>query len=112
MLPQLYTCIILSSDNPSHITRGFTRYEPDIVNRFLKEDEAKAKNQRNKSNYGLNMLQLNPKHLGGFALFEYQIAFRQWEIAAKDHKLSDHLYIEFQDRHQEDPLAPDVASSI
>ena len=58
------------------------------------------------------MLQLKPEHLSGVALFEHQFAFCKGEIAARDHKLSDHLNVEVQCRHQEDLRAPDVASRI
>ena len=79
---------------------------------FIKEDESKYEKRRKKSNYGMNMLQLNPNHFSGVALFELKVAFRQLAIAAKDQKLSDHLDIEVQFRNQEDLLAPDVASRI
>ena len=70
MLPQMHTYIILANGNPSHIARDLTQDESYLVNRFIKEDKAKADKQRKKSNYGLNVLQLKPEHLSGVALFE------------------------------------------
>ena len=66
---QLHTCIIISNKNISHITRGLPQYEAYPVKRVIEEDEAETEKQRKKSNYVMNVLQLNPNHLSGVALF-------------------------------------------
>ena len=76
ILPQLYTCIVLANDDLSHIPRGLPQDEAEPVKRVTKEDKAEAKKQRNKANYGLNMLHMKPEHLSGDALFDYQFVFR------------------------------------
>ena len=60
------------------------------------------------------MLQCNPYHLIGLALFEHQVAYRHhtFNIDIEDHKISFYLDIEVQGKHQEDIMAHDLVKRI
>ena len=103
MLPQLHTCIILASEDPSHIMRGIPQDKADDTSRtkrVVDQEEAAAEEMRKKADFGLNMLMRCPQNLSGISLFEHQVAFRQRAIAASDHKVSSYLNVEVGDKHQ------------
>ena len=115
MLPQLHTCIILASEDPSHIMRGIPQDEADDTSRtkrVVDQEEAAAEEMRKKADFGLNMLMRCPQNLSGISLFEHQVAFRQRAIAASDHKVSSYLNVEVVDKHQQALISPDAAKII